>query len=517
MDPQGWRITAIFFATIAGLMLQPLPGSQVVLIGITALILVGRVPMARALEGYSAASVWMVLAAMMMSRALRDCGLARRIALQFVRAIGNTSLGLGYALHLTDLTLATGVPSITARSASIVFPIAPQHQRPHDRSPAHRAPPRHVPDDVHYQTSVSPPRFFLQHASHLLLGDLAREYAGIEVTWTSWFIAGLVPGLVSSVAVPLLVLRAVPPEIRRTPAARDFAQRELDKLGPIRGTEAIVAVVFVFLIAFWVLSSYVDWLSPGLVAFIGLSVLFVSQALTWNAALGERSAWDIFVWYGGLLTMGGLLNESGSPTVFATWVGSAFEGCRGGGLRRGPRHLLLRAPSSPARRPTRSRSTGRSWRPRAVGGRPPSSPQPAFINNLTAGLTHYGTTTSPIIFARLRDFRDLAHRLLRLRAHLVIGSRGGLGGRSRLWEERPAGGRRHAPFGRRHGVPGHAATGARGEGDSSGCSLVFAFAASRRTGPATWLCATANYAPVSPRARAFDLVIRGAVRHYTPL
>ncbi|MCY4075088.1 MAG: anion permease, partial [Acidobacteria bacterium] len=124
VDPQGWRITGIFFATIAGLMLQPLPGSQVVLIGITALVLVGRVPMARALEGYSAASVWMVLAAMMMSRALRDCGLARRIALLFVRGIGSTSLGLGYALHLTDLTLATGVPSITARSASIVFPIA---------------------------------------------------------------------------------------------------------------------------------------------------------------------------------------------------------------------------------------------------------------------------------------------------------------------------------------------------------------------------------------------------------
>ena len=28
IDAQGWRITGIFFATIAGLMLQPLPGSQ---------------------------------------------------------------------------------------------------------------------------------------------------------------------------------------------------------------------------------------------------------------------------------------------------------------------------------------------------------------------------------------------------------------------------------------------------------------------------------------------------------
>ena len=124
VDPTGWRVTGVFFATIAGLMLQPMPGAQIVVIGVTMLIVVGGVSVGQALSGYGSASVWMVLAAMLMSRALRDSGLARRIALLFIRAIGMTSLGLGYALHLTDVTLATGVPSITARSASIVFPIA---------------------------------------------------------------------------------------------------------------------------------------------------------------------------------------------------------------------------------------------------------------------------------------------------------------------------------------------------------------------------------------------------------
>ena len=115
-----------------------------------------------------------------------------------------------------------------------------------------------------YQTStIASAMFFYSSAANLLLGDLAREFAGIEVTWTSWFVAGLAPGIVSSVAVPLLMLRVVPPDIRHTPAARDFAQRELDGLGPIRGAEAVVLGVFVFLIGFWVLSSYVDWLSPG--------------------------------------------------------------------------------------------------------------------------------------------------------------------------------------------------------------------------------------------------------------
>ena len=30
IEPRGWRITGVFFATIAGLMLQPLPGSLAV-------------------------------------------------------------------------------------------------------------------------------------------------------------------------------------------------------------------------------------------------------------------------------------------------------------------------------------------------------------------------------------------------------------------------------------------------------------------------------------------------------
>ena len=140
VDPAGWRVTGVFFATIAGLMLQPMPGAQIVVIGVTMLVVVGGISMDRALSGYASSSVWMVLAAMLMSRALRDSGLARRIALLFVRAIGRTSLGFGYALHMTDLTLATGVPSITARSASIVF--------------------------------------FYSSAANVLLGELASEYAG---------------------------------------------------------------------------------------------------------------------------------------------------------------------------------------------------------------------------------------------------------------------------------------------------------------------------------------------------
>ena len=409
---EDWRRVGVFFATIGGLMLQPMPGSQVVLVGIAAMLTLGDLPMDRAFSGYAAPTVWMVLMAMLMSRALRDSGLARRIALWFVRAIGRTSLGLGYALHLTDLTLATGVPSITARSASIVFPIARSISGLYKSHPGTSSAVLGTFLMVcMYQGSViASAMFFYSSAANLLLGNLAAEYAGVTITWVSWFTAGLVPGLVASVAVPYLVYRLVPPELTQTPAAKSFAEEQLAELGPMRGREAIVAGVFLGLLVFWVASSYVDGLSPTLVALLGMIVLFLTQALTWESALQERSAWDVFVWYGGLLMMGGVLNDTGVMTLFAAWFGSWFSGVPWLVVFVATMVIYFYAHYFFA-----------STTAHALAMYPPflvllvslGAPAPlvayslVFVNNLTAGLTHYGTTTSPVIFIEgYVSFRD---------------------------------------------------------------------------------------------------------------
>ena len=403
IEAQDWRRVGVFFATIGGLMLQPMPGSQVVLVGIAGMIVLGGLPMDRALSGYSAPTVWMVLMAMLMSRALRDSGLARRIALWFIRGIGRTSLGLGYAMHLTDLTLATGVPSITARSASIVFPIARSISSLYK---SHPGPSSAILGTFlmtcMYQGSViASAMFYYSSAANLLLGELAAEYAGVTITWASWFTAGLLPGLVASAFVPWLVYRVIPPSLKKTPAAAEFADEQLAELGPIRGREAVVGGVFVGLIGFWVLSSYVAWLSPTLVALLGIAVLFTTQALTWDSALDERSAWDIFVWYGGLLMMGGVLNDTGVATLFADWFGSWFTGVPWPVVFVATLVIYFYAHYFFASTTVHALAMYPPFLALLVGL---GAPAPVvvyslvFINNLTAGLTHYGTTTSPIIF-----------------------------------------------------------------------------------------------------------------------
>src|SRR4051812_17650956 len=48
ITPAAWRITAVFLTTIAGLMLQPMPGAALVVVGLTGLVIAGGVPVTRA-------------------------------------------------------------------------------------------------------------------------------------------------------------------------------------------------------------------------------------------------------------------------------------------------------------------------------------------------------------------------------------------------------------------------------------------------------------------------------------
>lgn len=403
IEPAGWRITGLFLATIAGLMLQPLPGAVLVVIGLTLFVLVGGLPIARALSGFASPSVWLVLGAMLMSRVLRDTGLSRRIALLFVRRFGSSSLGVSYSLVMSDVTLAAGIPSITARSGGIVLPIARSIAELYRSTPGPSAPllGTFLMTTLYQTSAIACAMFLTGQAGNVLAAGLAAKLTGVTVTWSSWLIAGLVPGLASCVVIPYLIYRTLPPVIKHTPAASEFARRELEAMGPLDRRESIALLVFVGVCGLWATSGW-HGLDVTIVALAGLSVLFVSNVLTWETALAEHSAWDVFIWYGGLLTMGEVLNETGATRAFAGWVEGWFGGLPWFPLLVATLIIYFYAHYAFASITAHVLSMFPPFVVMLVGvGAPPALAvySLACLANLTAGLTHYGTTTAPIVFA----------------------------------------------------------------------------------------------------------------------
>jgi DASS family divalent anion:Na+ symporter len=403
ITPQAWRTFAIFVSVIAGMAVQPMPGAALVVLGLTAMAANG-IPMREALGGYAEPSVWLVLAAMLMARAIFASGLARRLALLFIRRFGRSSLGIAYALVMTDITLASGVPSITARSAGMILPVGRSIAELFGSLPGPTAERlgRFLIAAMYQGSAVACAMFLTGQASNVLAVGLAAKLAGVEVTWSGWLVAALVPGLASCLAVPWTVHQVVPPGITHTPEATAFAARELELLGPIRRNEGITLAVFMGVGLLWLTTGF-HRLDVTFVSLMGLTVLLVTSTLAWEQIVAERSAWDVFIWYGGLLKMGDLLNATGVPTAFANGVGAMLGGIGWFTVLVLVLVLYFVTHYLFASITAHMLALFPPFATMLIAAGVPA--QLAVyslmcLTNLPAGLTHYGTTTAPILFSQ---------------------------------------------------------------------------------------------------------------------
>jgi DASS family divalent anion:Na+ symporter len=403
VKPEGWRLLGIFIATIVGSITQPLPGGALVLIAIAMSALLGCLKIQEALSGYADTSVWLVMAAFFISRSLLNTGLARRIALSFVRLFGKSSLGISYSLALSDFMLAGIIPSNGARSGGVVLPIVRSIAELYGSRPGSTAAKlgSFLMVAVYQSICITAAMFYTGQASNPLAANMASSF-GYTVTWTSWFLAGIVPGLCSLALVPWVVSKLNGPEVRHTPEAPAFAAGELQKMGPMSLDEKILALVFASVCGLWMTSSW-HGLDITVTALLGACTLLVTGVLSWEDVKAERVAWDIFIWYGGLLRLGKALNDAGLTTAFAKGVGDAFSGFGWVGLFAIALAIYFYAHYGFASITAHLLSMYPPFLAVLLAKGAPIGIMVysfACFANLSAGLTHYGTTPSPMFFAQ---------------------------------------------------------------------------------------------------------------------
>ena len=402
VKPEGWRLTGVFLATVVGLILQVLPAGALVLMAVTLSAVVGGLTIQQSLAGYADPTVWLVQAAFFISNALINTGLARRIALFFIRLFGRSSLGVSYALCLTDTVLAMIIPSNGARSGGVTLPIVRSIAELYGSHPGATSAllGSFLITSVYQGICVSSAMFFTGQASNPLAAKIATEFGGVAVTWFSWFAAAAVPGVVSLAVVPWVVYRLNPPEIKETPKAAEFARDELVKQGPMSKNEKILTVIFTGVCGLWVTSGW-HGIDVTVTALFGAIALLLTGVLSWGEVIAEKAGWDIFVWYGGLLLLGKELNKTGVTAEFAKGI-AGFFGEIGWfplflialviyfyahyGFASITAHLLAMYPAFLAALTLKGAPLGilvYSF---------------ACFANLSAGLTTYGTTPSPMFY-----------------------------------------------------------------------------------------------------------------------
>lgn len=400
---ESWALLAIFAATIVGSIVQPMTGSAIVLLGVIATALFGALKIETALSGYSDKYVWLVLAAFFLSRAMIKTGLGHRIALILVRLIGRKTIGLGYSLVITDFLLASAIPSTGARSGGIILPIALSVSETYDSRP----------DDgtagklgtflmnLLYQCEVIICATFLTgQASNVIIAGFVRTETNIDLTYSLWFSSAIVPSIVSLIVIPLMIYRFFPPEIKETPNAVKFAHEELKKLGKMRGQELILLAVFVLIVGLWITARF-HGIDATVIALLGIAVLLLTRVLEWRDLTDETHAWEVFIWYGGLVMMATSLGKTGIPDVFAKSIAGYTNNLNWTIALAVLLLVYFYAHYAFASITAHVTAMLVPFLAVTIAVGAPAGITVlllAYFSNLSAGLTHYGTTPAPIYF-----------------------------------------------------------------------------------------------------------------------
>ncbi|NCB90372.1 MAG: DASS family sodium-coupled anion symporter, partial [Gammaproteobacteria bacterium] len=141
LESHTWLYFAVFTGVIVGLILEPVPGAVVAMIGISIIAVLSpwllfspeqlaqdgfkftAKSLSWAVSGFSNSVIWLIFAAFMFGTGYEKTGLGRRIALMLVKKMGHRTLFLGYAVMFSELILAPVTPSNSARGAGIIYPI----------------------------------------------------------------------------------------------------------------------------------------------------------------------------------------------------------------------------------------------------------------------------------------------------------------------------------------------------------------------------------------------------------
>lgn len=326
----SWHTLIIFLSTILSIIFNVMPLGAIGLVSITIFALTsaaGAVSSKKAildaLSGFNSDLVWLIVIAFFIAKGFIKTGLGQRIAFFMIQYFGKRTLGLAYALSLADLILAPATPSNTARCGGVIYPIAEALAKsfqsyPHDKSRQKIG--AYLMTSIGNVNDITATLFITAYAANPLIVKLAGEF-GVNLTWGNWFIAALVPALVSLFFVPIALYFIMKPHIKETPQAHIFARQELAKMGNMSCNEMIMGFTFIGVLGLWIFGESLG-IHATTTALIGLSTLIMTGILTWDDIKGEKAAWDTLVWLSALLMMADFLNKLGFMKWFGNLIGN---------------------------------------------------------------------------------------------------------------------------------------------------------------------------------------------------
>ncbi|WP_104747742.1 DASS family sodium-coupled anion symporter [Helicobacter cetorum] len=332
IEPHAWLYFCIFIGMIIGLILEPVPSGLIALsalslcvalkIGASSEIVNANKAISWGLSGYANKTVWLVFVAFILGLGYEKSLLGKRIALLLIRFLGKTPLGLGYAISLSELCLAPFIPSNSARSGGILYPIISSIPPLMDSTPSDN--PTKIGAYLMWvalaSTCITSSMFLTAGAFNPLAMEIATKIGMNEISWFSWFLAFLPSGVILILLVPLLTYKTCTPTLKGSKEVSLWAKQELKAMDAFSLKEILMLSLTLLALLGWIFSKTLG-LHASTTALIIMVLMAFCKIVSYEDIIKNKSAFNIFLLLGALLTMAGGLKNVG----FLDFIGNVAK------------------------------------------------------------------------------------------------------------------------------------------------------------------------------------------------
>lgn len=320
--PAGWtpvsfRALSIFCFIVFLWATNLIPAPIASVFAIVLLPMSGVITSKEAFSLFGNESVFFVLGALILSAAIYISGLARRIALLLLKAFANTPRRLVTVVFLfcagaSFFMLGNGV-------AAVILPIVLSIIRELKLERIHRNIPKAVVTAMWWGTSIGSIATVLGGARTILTLAILEQVTGKIVGFLGWSLH-VMPLSIALIAAAHWVIQRhyALPDISLD-GMRPFLENRLIQLGRIRAAERFTAIVLALTILAWITLGRQYGMAA--VALSSIVAFFVFRIFNWEEVEGYVN-WGVILMYGGAVTLGVALVQSGAAGKMTELIGS---------------------------------------------------------------------------------------------------------------------------------------------------------------------------------------------------
>lgn len=315
VSPQGQGALALLAACVVAWITQPVPIVWSAVVAMMLAPVLGYVKSDVALSGFSGSTFWLLFAACGMGACISASGLAKRIALTVLSAIGQPTFKRVLAgVYIALFLLGFLIPSVLAKSIAVLavfLPLVPMFGVPLT-SRIGKAVTLSIVVLGYVGSGVLPTAGV---NAVLVYGGLTQ--AGYTVNFLEWALLAVPPIILIFIAAYFFILWYAKPEVNEVVGGREGIQKEIQSLPKMSAKEIWALFVTLGILLLWIIDPYVLKIGAAAIGVIGvmLYLLPVIGSMRVSDFIAKAIPWEIMIMVGAVIGVSAMVPATGVGPV----------------------------------------------------------------------------------------------------------------------------------------------------------------------------------------------------------